>query len=112
AAEPRAAEARAPGSEGRSELVGAEDPGKDHADTLRPRDLAAQGDRRGHGGDPVEAIEDHECGQADSGRAERRIQPEQRDAAQSVVPEQEPAGVVAIRQPTRCDRADDVEYAD
>ena len=48
----------------------------------------------------------------DAGRAERRVQPEQRDAAQAVVPEQEPARVVAVGQPARRDRADDVEHAD
>ncbi len=65
---------------------------------------------RRHGRDPVEAVEHRKQRQAVEREAGER-QVEQRKATQAVVPEQQPAIVVTVRQPARADGANDIEQA-
>ena len=111
-AEPGAGGAGAPGGDGGAELVGAEDPAEDDADVLASERLGRDRDRRRHGRDPVEPVEDDEGDQAEVRRADHEREDEQRQAAQAVVPEEQPARVVAIGEPARAEGADEVEDAD
>ena len=105
--------ARAPGGERGADLVGGEHPAEHDAGALAAERLAAERDGGRHGRHPVEAVEDDEHDQRRAPASEQRgVQDEQRQAAQAVVPEQQPARVEAVGQPARGGRADDVEDAD
>ena len=87
-----------------------EDPAEHQIGALRPEPLRGEPHRRRHGGDPVEPIEHRKQRQA----VEREIgerQEQQRQAAQAVIPEQQIAIVVAVRQPARRDGAEEIENA-
>ena len=62
-------------------------------------------------GDPVEAVEDGEQRQPEHLGLERLRQPEQREPAEAVVPEEELARIESIRQPAAGRGADEIEYA-
>jgi hypothetical protein len=94
----------------RAELMAGKDPAEHQVGALRPEPLRGEPHRRRHGRDPVEAVEHRKQRQA----VEREIgerQEQQRQAAQAVIPEQQPAIVVAVRQPARDDGADEIEDA-
>ena len=95
---------------GGAELVAGKDPAEHQIGALGPEALRGQPHRRRHGGDPVEAVEHREQRQA----VEREIgerQQQQRQPAQAIIPEQQLAIVVAVRQPAGSDGAEEIEHA-
>src|SRR5262249_34325125 len=108
----RADRRRRPGRERGPHLVRGEDPAEDHRAAFPAEDLVRQGHRRRHGGDPVQAVDEDEPEQAQPAGAERRGQHQQRDAAQAVVPQQQPARVDPVGEPAGGKCAGHVEDAD
>jgi hypothetical protein len=87
-----------------------EDPAEHQIGALGAEALRGEPHRRRHGRDPVEAVEQREQRQA----VEREIaegQGHERQSTQPVIPEQEPAIVVAVGQPAGRDRACEIEHA-
>ncbi len=85
-------------------------PAEHHAGLFPAEAIGGELHRRRHGRDPVEAVEHREQRQA----VEREIgerQIEQRQPAQAVIPEQQPAIVEAVGQPAGADGADEIEDA-
>src|SRR6516165_4978484 len=93
---------------GGADLMTGEDPAEHHAGAFAAETISGQFYRRWHGRDPIKTIEHREQRQAiEREISERQI--EQRQSTQTVIPEQEPAIVEAVRQPARAYRPDEIE---
>src|SRR4029077_20020189 len=93
--------ARKPGAEGRrssADLMARKNPAKHHSGALPSETVGGEFYRGRNGRDPVEAVEHRKQREAVEREARER-QIEQRKSAQPVVPEQQPAIVVAVGQP-------------
>src|SRR6266851_2836167 len=86
-AENRPDRARREGNRSSAELVGGEDPPVYDREILLSEDLARELDRRWHGGDPIEPVEDDEQDQAEVGATEDVREQQERQAAQAVIEE-------------------------
>ena len=99
-------------SDGGTDLVGSENPAEDDRAVLTEQ-LAAQGDRRRHRGNPVEPVDDDKD---DDRRLHRRRQQErqneQSESAEGVVRGEQDARVEPVGQPAGRDGSDDVEDPD
>ena len=108
--EQRARQAGAERRAGGADLVAGKNPAEHHAGLFPAEAIGGEFHRRRHGGDPVEAVEHREQRQAvEREVGERQI--EQRQPAQAVIPEQQPAIVEAVGQPAGTDGADEIEDA-
>jgi len=107
----RADHARAQGADARSDLVRGDDPSERDRGVANADRLGGEPDRRRNRGDPIQAVEDGEHGQPEHLRVEGVRQPQQREPAQPVVPEEELARIESVREPAAGRRADEIEDA-
>ncbi len=101
-------ESGAEGCGGSTELVAGGDPSEDDGGVLVAEDLVGEFEGGGHGGDPVEAVEDGEDAQAFEGEVGVG-QVDEGDAADAVIDEQQFAAVVAVGEPTGGGGSDEIE---
>ena len=107
--QPDAQEPAAVGREGGPDLMAEEHPAKEDRAGAGPKEVGRQAGGGGHRGDPVEAV-DH----AKEGQLRQIIgirQREQRQPPQPIVGRQQAAFVIAITEPARAERADNIEHA-
>src|SRR5256886_1119773 len=81
-----------------AELVSGSEPAEHDPHVVAAEGIGRQARGRRYRGNPVEAVEDHEGGEAEVGRAERVGQEQQREAAEAVVPAEQVAVVPAVRE--------------
>src|SRR5262245_30950187 len=87
-------------------------PPENDAEMRAPEGLSSQGRGRWDRRDPVEPVEDRERDERRLGPGQEKRERDQRETAEAVVPEEEPAAVVPVGEPPGPDSADDVEGAD
>src|SRR3546814_4001888 len=93
-----------------TELVAAEDPAEDDG-RASAKPVGSELDRRRDCGKPVEAVKGGDDRQFIEAKVGGR-QIEEREAAQTVIPEEQPATVEPVREPARSDRPDKVERSE
>src|SRR3546814_19689824 len=93
-----------------TELVAAEDPAEDDG-RASAKPVGSELDRRRDCGKPVEAVKGGEDRQFIEAKVGGR-QIEEREAAQAVIPEEQPATVAPVREPPRTERPNKVEPTD
>ncbi len=91
--------------------MGREDPAEGDVRALRAEGVRGQPNRRRHRRHPIQPVEHPEEREADDRELGVR-EINQRQPAQAVIEEQQPAIVEAIGEPTGKDGSDEVEYAD
>src|SRR5450830_1152988 len=103
-------EARYRGGGSSAELMTGDDPAEDDRCRQTTEHIIGQTHGRRYGSDPVKSVEDRENSQAEIVETKSIRQEDQRDAAQTVIPEQQHAWIEAIRQPSRQGGADQIEH--
>ena len=106
--QPDAQETAAVGRQGGADLMAEEDPAKEDWPGAGPEEVGRQAGRGGHGGNPVEAIDHAKQRQLRQIIGIRQI--EQRQPPQPIVGRQQEAFVIAITEPARAERADNIEH--